>query len=86
MISDYGEMARSKTLKFTLAVVKQVADGSYFELQPLLDSRHNHRPIRQQYDKKHLSHRPFDRVRKANEPEWNRVCPKFLLSSAPTWT
>jgi hypothetical protein len=41
-------------------------------------SRHNNRPIRQQNDKKHLSHRPLDRLRKTAEPERDRRGPKFL--------
>ena len=36
------------------------------------------RPIRQQNDKKHLSQWPLDRVRKANEPKWDRRRSKFL--------
>jgi hypothetical protein len=48
------------------------------DYNPLFHPRLNNRPIRQQYDKEHLSHRSLHRVRKANEPEWNRTCPKFL--------
>jgi hypothetical protein len=48
-------------------------------LEPLLHARHhNYRPIRQQNDKKTLSHRPLDRVRKANEPKGDRTCPELL--------
>jgi hypothetical protein len=31
-------------------------------LKPLFYPRHNNCPIRQQNDKKHLSHRPLDRI------------------------
>ncbi len=41
-------------------------------------ARHNNRPIRQQDDKEHLSQWSFNRVRKANEPVWNRLCPELL--------
>ena len=34
--------------------------------------------LRQQNDKKTLSHRPLDRVRKANEPKGDRTCPELL--------
>ena len=52
-------------------------------LQPLLHSRHNNRPIRQKYDKEHLSHRSFNRVRKADQPEWTGFVRNFCVSSAP---
>src|ERR1700722_17291664 len=47
-------------------------------LQPFLHPRHNNRSIRKQDYEEHLSQRSFDRVRKGNEPEWNRGRPKFL--------
>ena len=47
-------------------------------LQPLLYSRHNNRSIRQKYDKEHLSHGSFNRVRKADRPKRNGRCPELL--------
>ena len=47
-------------------------------LKASLHPRHNDRPIRQQHDKEHLPQLPFDRVRKADEPERYRLRPKFL--------
>src|SRR5271169_414612 len=41
----------------------------------LCQFRHNDRPIRQQYDKEHLSHRVSE---KQIEPEWDRRCPELL--------
>jgi hypothetical protein len=46
--------------------------------QPLCHSGLNNRPIRQQYDKKHILDWSFNRVRKANKPKWDRLCPKLL--------
>jgi hypothetical protein len=47
-------------------------------LHPLLHFWHDNRPIGQKDDKKHLTHRPLDRVGKANEPERDGRRPKFL--------
>jgi 5-methylcytosine-specific restriction endonuclease McrA len=47
-------------------------------LHPLFHPWLNNPPIRQQNDKKTLSHRPLDRVRKANEPKGDRTCPELL--------
>jgi hypothetical protein len=58
--------------------VKRATGRDGTTLQPVLHLWHHNRPIQQQNDKEHLSHRPLDRVRKANEPEWNRLRPKFL--------
>jgi hypothetical protein len=38
----------------------------------------NNRPIRQQNDEEHLTHRPLDRVSKGDQPKWKGRCPKFL--------
>jgi hypothetical protein len=48
-------------------------------LHPLRHARHNNSSIRQQNDKKHLPQRSLDRVRKAYEPERDRLRSKFLI-------
>ena len=49
-----------------------------WQLQPLRNARFHNFAIRQNDNKKHLSQWSLDRVRKANEPERNRRCAKFL--------
>jgi hypothetical protein len=47
-------------------------------LKPLFHPWHNDRPIGQQHDKEHILDWTFNRIRKANESERDRICPKFL--------
>jgi hypothetical protein len=40
-------------------------------------------PIRKENDKEHLSHRSFNRVGKADQPEWNRPQKRIQVSRHP---
>jgi hypothetical protein len=81
VVSRLGDRLRARLLVLTrrqISGAEAPAACNPVSLQPLLHARLNNRSIRQQNDKEHLPQRPFDRVRKADQPEWDRTCPKFL--------
>ncbi len=67
--------ADSMTLAESLGLNEGVGE---LGLQPLLHARHNNGPVWQQNDEEQILDWSFNRVRKANEPERNRRCSKFL--------
>jgi hypothetical protein len=71
ILSGTGSVAHGPTFAFA----QNISKSGYCRSATLGTTN---RPVRQHNDKEQLSQWPLDRVRKAYQPKWDRLRPKFL--------